>query len=609
MKTKIKSEIHFWVHFKQLIIAPAGVLLLALTAATGLAQTHTILHTFAGGSNGYAPKASLLLSGGALFGAANGGSFDRGLIFKMNGDATSYTLLKEFTGSDGRGPNGGLVLLGATLYGTTTSGGTSNYGTVFQMNMDGTSHAVLKHFLGSDGSAPNGSLLLAGGTLYGTTYWGGIANNGTVFKLNTDGSGFTVLKHFTSSAVAHPQEGLVLSGATLYGTTPSRVFKLNTDGSGYAVLLQLPGISSAPLALSGTNLYGTSYVYEVGSGTVFKLNTDGSGFAELLKLEPTPRNMPPGMAGAILCGATLYATTIGGDPHEHGWNGTVFRVNNDGSDYKVLQRFDFTNGSNPSGILTLSGTTLYGVTTYGGTSNQFDLGRGVVFSLSLPPPTIVPASQTVETGAAARFRVDDSGFSAPPYQWWLNGTNLNTSGNMLELTNAQPGNCGTYTIVATNDSWNLTSAPAMLNVIQPVERRIVPGLNLTGEVGSSLNVEYSDAVALASNWQPVDTISLASSSQWCFDLSTPLPPQRFYRAWQSGQPSILPSLKLPGMIPAITLTGDVASQVRVDGINAVGPTDAWFPLDTVTVTNSSQLYFDVSVVGQPQRLYRLVPVP
>jgi len=31
-------------------------------------------------------------------------------------------------------------------------------------------------------------------------------------------------------------------------------------------------------------------------------------------------------------------------------------------------------------------------------------------------------------------------------------------------------------------------------------------------------------------------------------------------------------------------------------------------LDTVTLTNTSQLYFDVSASGQPQRLYRQVQV-
>jgi hypothetical protein len=47
----------------------------------------------------------------------------------------------------------------------------------------------------------------------------------------------------------------------------------------------------------------------------------------------------------------------------------------------------------------------------------------------------------------------------------------------------------------------------------------------------------------------------------------------------------------------------------VDYINRFGPTDAWATLDTVTLTNTSQLYFDVSAPGQPPRLYRLVQVP
>jgi hypothetical protein len=63
------------------------------------------------------------------------------------------------------------------------------------------------------------------------------------------------------------------------------------------------------------------------------------------------------------------------------------------------------------------------------------------------------------------------------------------------------------------------------------------------------------------------------------------------------------------LIPALTLIGDVGSQVRVDGINRYGPTDAWYAVATVMLTNTSQFYYDVSVVGQPQRLYRLVPLP
>ena len=65
----------------------------------------------------------------------------------------------------------------------------------------------------------------------------------------------------------------------------------------------------------------------------------------------------------------------------------------------------------------------------------------------------------------------------------------------------------------------------------------------------------------------------------------------------------MPSLDLH-LVPAITLTGNIGDSVRLDYINQFGPTNAWVTLDTVTLTNTSQLYFDVSAPGQPQRLYR-----
>jgi len=103
-------------------------------------------------------------------------------------------------------------------------------------------------------------------------------------------------------------------------------------------------------------------------------------------------------------------------------------------------------------------------------------------------------------------------------------------------------------------------------------------------------------------------VMLTNPGQYWFELSAPLPPQRFYRAWQSGTPSLVPSLSL-NLVPAIYLTGRVGDSLRLDYINAVGPTDAWITLDTVTLTNTTQLYFDVTAPGQPHRLYRLVPLP
>jgi uncharacterized delta-60 repeat protein len=227
-----------------------------------------------------------------------------------------------------------------------------------------------------------------------------------------------------------------------------------------------------------------------------------------------------------------------------------------------------------------------------------------------PPVIENPAqSQTAEEGNKVKLHITVVGYPPPAIQWFGNGVALSDCTNAtLALLNAQPLHSGVYSAIITNAAGAVTSAPVMLNVIAAVERRPVPGINVFGDAGSLLNVDYADALSPAPAWLPLDTVSLTSATQYCFDLTAALPPQRFYRVWQTGTPAVLPVLDL-NFVPAITLTGDIGYAVRVDGINAIGPTDAWFTLGTVTLTNTSQLYFDVTSPGQPGRLYRLRPVP
>jgi alpha-tubulin suppressor-like RCC1 family protein len=63
------------------------------------------------------------------------------------------------------------------------------------------------------------------------------------------------------------------------------------------------------------------------------------------------------------------------------------------------------------------------------------------------------------------------------------------------------------------------------------------------------------------------------------------------------------------MTPTISLTGGVGASFRIDYINALGPTNAWTTLATVTLTNAQQFYSDYSAIGQPSRVYRIVQVP
>jgi hypothetical protein len=162
--------------------------------------------------------------------------------------------------------------------------------------------------------------------------------------------------------------------------------------------------------------------------------------------------------------------------------------------------------------------------------------------------------------------------------------------------------------VLTNVAGAITCAPAMLNVIPPVDRRPALALQLVAETGSQLNLEYSDAPIDSTTWLPLGTVMQTTPSEFWFDVDGPIRPQRFYRAWQSEMPGMVPSLKL-NIVPAVTLAGDIGKSLRLDGINAIGPTNAWEMLTTVELTNTSQLFFDVSSIDQPRRLYRIVPVP
>ena len=229
--------------------------------------------------------------------------------------------------------------------------------------------------------------------------------------------------------------------------------------------------------------------------------------------------------------------------------------------------------------------------------------------LAEPIVTSQPESQTAYVGTTAKFQV--GAWGAPPlaYQWFFNAGSITSASDFtLSLTNLQLSHSGNYAVVVTNAYGAVTSAPGTLSVVSSVERTWAPGLILVGQPGITLNLETADALAPSPNWSTLDRVLLTNAAQWYFDLSAPLPNWRYYRAWQSGQPITVPKLD-SHLLPTLTLTGAVGGTIRVDAINRLGPTDAWFPLATLTLTNTSQLFFDTTAPGTPTRLYRLVPLP
>jgi uncharacterized repeat protein (TIGR03803 family) len=591
-------------------------LLLCLGTATAQAQSFTVLHRFSG-PDGANPRAGLVVSNGTLFGTTcYGGANNSGTVFRMNADGSDFTVLRSFAASDGANPESELFLSGSNLYGTTVVGGVGGVGTIFKLNTDGTGFQIIKSFAIAnkwDGANPRGGLVLSGNSLYGTTCVGGSFSSGTVFKVDTDGRNYVVLHHFgpNSSYGICPQATLTLSGKFLYGTTAYTVFKVDTNGTGFQTLMTGVGTSSSALTLCGSKLFGTSYIMDAGSawGSLFSINTDGTGYSTIVGLGNRVGDFL-GVYGPVLFSNRLYGSI--GYKTNCASLSSLFQVNTNGTSYVTLHQFSDDDGIYSSGNLVFSGAALFGP-TWGSTCSSSNLG--IVFSLSFSadPPVVTNLfpSQTAEQGATVTFTAAAGGYAPCHYQWFFNGTTP-VSGmalnSRLVLTNIQFSDAGAYTVIVTNLFGAMTSSPAMLNVIPSVQRRPVPGVKVTGETGSMLNVDYANSLSPAPNWTTLGSVSLTGTSQFYFDHTAPLPPQRFYRAWQTGTPGVVPTLNL-NFVPAITLTGNVGDSLRLDYINQFGPTDAWFTLATVALTNTSQLYFDVSAPGQPQRLYRIVPAP
>ena len=227
-------------------------------------------------------------------------------------------------------------------------------------------------------------------------------------------------------------------------------------------------------------------------------------------------------------------------------------------------------------------------------------------------PCIVrpPQTQTAEAGSTIRLQVIADGFPALRYQWFFNRTTALNDGtnSFLILPNVQPSQAGVYAVVVTNLSGAVTSAPAMLSVIPPVPRKTVPAIYLAGDAGSILHLDAAHALGSGAYWQPLGTVTLTNTPRVYLDLGDPLPSAQYYRAWQTDVPTARPVLDV-SLATDIALTGEIGSNVRIDYINQIGPTDTWVTLDTVTLTNTTEPYFDLTMFRQPPRLYRLMRVP
>ncbi|HEY7098676.1 MAG TPA: choice-of-anchor tandem repeat GloVer-containing protein [Terriglobales bacterium] len=244
----------------------------------------TVLYSFTGGADGWGPIARLLRDPeGTLYGTTlQGGTFNAGVVFKLDVTGKETVLYNFAGGADGRWPAGGLIRDEENnFYGVTEYGGTFDFGIVFKLDTAG-NETVLHTFAGGeDGGYPNGPLVRdAAGNLYGTTHEEGTFRAGVIFKIDPSGQE-TILHTFDRS------DGLAGSGnliadeeGNLYGVTNGGgsygygvAFRLDPSGN-LSLLHSFNGGTDGSFPWGGLirdnagNLYGTT-----SSGGAFDLGT------------------------------------------------------------------------------------------------------------------------------------------------------------------------------------------------------------------------------------------------------------------------------------------------------------------------------------------------
>ena len=171
-------------------------------------------------------------------------------------------------------------------------------------------------------------------------------------------------------------------------------------------------------------------------------------------------------------------------------------------------------------------------------TNEGPNGSAVVISsnayLTVVQP---PTNQSVMLGSNATFTALAVGTAPIRYQWQRGGTNLpNATSQNLLVTNAQPADAGTYSVVITNAIGQPAAFSATLGVVVPApvltQTRMLPGGTIEIVLLQLIN-QQSYAMEISSNlvdWTVLETFVATGSSKTFTDATATQAKQRFYRA-------------------------------------------------------------------------------
>jgi uncharacterized repeat protein (TIGR03803 family) len=378
------------------------------------------------GANGC--RGNLILYNNKMYGMCDGGINSKGVIFEYDPIGNTLTKLHDLAGGlSGEYPRGSLVLYNNRFYGIVFSGGAADNGCVFEFD-PATNVYAKKADIGLDiGQYMESELVLYSGRLWGSSYYGGLNNEGTIFSFNPANNALEKKADFADINLHSPQNRLTVFNNKLYGATlgggngAGGIFEFNPATN---VLLKKLDLSYATgqhniqflsynnklytiTTRGGINDKGIVGVYdpiansfqegnsldnaglERGCGALTLYNGKLYGFSPMgglydgggmLAFEPANNalTVPVHLGGPqqiipngpmLLYNNKIYGTTSAGGTYG---DGGIFEYNPYTQQYteKLSRQFNPTLYTTISGGFTLYNNKFYGITTYGGLSNN-----------------------------------------------------------------------------------------------------------------------------------------------------------------------------------------------------------------------------------------------
>lgn len=358
-----------------------------------------------------------------------GNAAAQGVIMSVNKDGTNPTSFHGFAGypSDGSYPwyTTPFQASDGNLYGASFVGGTYNWGAVYKYNLGNGQESVIYNSTPSSGGSPaNYANIneLSDGKIYTLQTYGGNNAQGGLYKMNKDGSNVELVHNFRSITLvdyttaagaqlkpgygkydgAYPY-GFVVEGpdgkvyGSCYGGGSYGIgvfYRCNKDGSNYEVINvcdpfyrtysngrggQIPKAWNMSRPWGNVAIDQSGKVYVVGYyggalnlGGVARMSSDGSNYQILHSGNVSEGSYP--YRGPIIIDNRIYGTYSKEGPYSLAGGksiGTVYGMNLDGTNFKVLKGFDnanapYADGTDPWASLSYDGEYLYGTTLLNG---------------------------------------------------------------------------------------------------------------------------------------------------------------------------------------------------------------------------------------------------